>query len=61
MNVSLGVVKLVCRRCWELLLGPLVWLIGLFVGTHPRVATRLLLCSQGAILYVNSRLLVPGL
>ena len=25
MKVRLGTVKMVCRWCWELLLGPLVW------------------------------------
>ena len=34
MNVSLDTGKLVCRGCWDLLLGLLDWLIGLLVGTH---------------------------
>ena len=42
MNASLDTGKLVCRGCWDLMLGLLDWLIGLLVGTLPRVATRLL-------------------
>ena len=49
MNVSLVSGKLVCRGCWDLLLWPLDWLIGLLVGTLPRVATRLLCISAGML------------
>ena len=34
---------------------------GLLFGTHPRVASRLLMCSQGSILCVNAWLIEPGL
>ena len=46
----LGAVKLVCRRCWELLLGPLVWIWQPDYGCVPR--------SQFSVSI--SRLLVPG-
>ena len=52
MNVWLDSGKLVCRRSRNLLLWPMDWLIGLLVGTLPRVATRLLCISAGMLVPV---------
>ena len=52
MNVWSVSGKLVCRRSLNLLLWPMDWLIGLLVGTRPRVATSLLCISAGMLVPV---------